>query len=293
MNNGNGTFTDVTLAAGVQDVGDGRTATFLDIDYDGLVDIFSSNHVYPNRLFRNNGDGTFTDIAYQLGIQSPQDPFGTGFADFDADGDLDAFIATHGNCDLLECSGVENHWVTLNLIGTESNINAIGAVVRCAFDSDTTWARVDGGHGMGDLDSRQVEFGLGPAYGSFEIVIYWPSGNVETFSDLAMDTCYDIIEGSGTAENPCENFTVGVLSILSISPNPAVSSFELQISMVWQPFAIEVRDLSGRLVWEGDASSSADGRSMVVLSSHTAPGLYLVSITAEGMTDSAALVVLE
>jgi hypothetical protein len=293
MNNGNGTFTDVTMAAGVQDVGDGRTATFLDIDYDGLVDLFSSNHVYPNRLFRNNGDGTFTDIASSLGIQSPQDPFGTGFADFDGDGDLDAFLATHGNCDLLQCSGLVNHWVILNLIGTESNINAIGAVVRCAFDSDTTWTRVDGGHGMGDLDSRQVELGLGLGYGAFEITVYWPSGNVETYSDLAPDNYYDITEGAGAAAEHSACSVVEDLSILSVSPNPTEGLFSMSVSGATQPFAIRIHDLSGRLVWEGEADLSAEGVTTVMFPGHPSPGLYLVSITAEGMTDSAALVIVD
>ncbi|MCK7508503.1 MAG: VCBS repeat-containing protein [Desulfobacterales bacterium] len=75
-NLGNETFEDVTAAAGVGDVGDGRTATFTDIDFDGLVDLFSSNHVNSNRMYRNNGNGTFgSDVAGAMTLTSPPGPF--------------------------------------------------------------------------------------------------------------------------------------------------------------------------------------------------------------------------
>ncbi|GIW47653.1 MAG: hypothetical protein KatS3mg078_1530 [Deltaproteobacteria bacterium] len=56
-NNGDGTFTDITLSAGVWDVGDGRTCAWVDFDGDGLLDLFTTNHTSPSRLFRNLGDG--------------------------------------------------------------------------------------------------------------------------------------------------------------------------------------------------------------------------------------------
>jgi hypothetical protein len=170
-NQGDGTFEDATLAMGVADIGDGRTATFLDIDFDGLIDLFSSNHVNPNRLYHNNGIGPFTDIAPALGIDEPPDPFGTAFGDYDGDGDIDVFLATHFGNSLLRCEGVTNHWIVLRLIGTVSNRSAIGAVVRCTAGGITSYQRVDGGHGMGDSDSQALEFGLGQSTGPIEVEI--------------------------------------------------------------------------------------------------------------------------
>src|SRR5688572_18725502 len=54
-NRGDGTFADVTEFAGVGDVGDGRTCNWLDVDGDGGLDLFATNHVHRNRLFRNLG----------------------------------------------------------------------------------------------------------------------------------------------------------------------------------------------------------------------------------------------
>lgn len=74
-NNGNGTFTDVSQQAGVEDAQglDGLTAVWTDFNNDGRLDLFVANDGEPNYLYRNNGDGTFTDIAYNAGVAVNQD----------------------------------------------------------------------------------------------------------------------------------------------------------------------------------------------------------------------------
>ncbi|UCH78041.1 MAG: VCBS repeat-containing protein, partial [Candidatus Coatesbacteria bacterium] len=196
-NLGNGRFQNITYSAGVADVGDGRTATFLDIDYDGLVDLFSSNHVNPNRLYRNRGDETFVDIASQINIANPWDPFGTAFGDYDGDGDLDVFMATHFGNKLLRCDGLTNHWLVARLVGTQSNKNAIGARARLSFGGKVEYGQVDGGHGMGDSDSFELEFGMGTASNADRITVWWPSGRVESWFNLGADKYVTLTEGTG------------------------------------------------------------------------------------------------
>ncbi len=196
-NLGNGKFKDITYSAGVADVGDGRTATFLDVDYDGLVDLFSSNHVNPNRLYRNNGNETFTDIAAQINIAQPMDPFGTAFGDYDGDGDIDVYLATHFGNKLLRCDGVTNRWLVARLVGTNSNKKAVGTRVRCDFGSSREYAQVDGGHGMGDSDSFELEFGLGTATNASRVTAWWPSGRVEAWYNLGSNKYVTLTEGTG------------------------------------------------------------------------------------------------
>ncbi len=126
-NNGDGTFTDVTSAAGVEDPAWGQSSAWLDYDGDGRLDLYVQNYLdysieddrgsffviadekvpdypspgsfpgSPDRLYRNNGDGTFTDVAEQAGLFYPEGKgMGCACLDFDDDGRLDLFVANDG-----------------------------------------------------------------------------------------------------------------------------------------------------------------------------------------------------
>lgn len=98
-NNGDGTFTDVTLEAGVEDgVRLSFQSIWFDYDQDGWVDLFVINdRLYANSLYRNNGDGTFTDHAVEAGVAFPgQDPMTASLGDFDNDGDFDIYLTNTG-----------------------------------------------------------------------------------------------------------------------------------------------------------------------------------------------------
>lgn len=108
-NNGDLTFTDVSQEAGIALNGSWMSATFGDYDNDGDIDIFVANagegikgsepfgplfeglHL-DHGLFRNNGDGTFTDVAADVGLDDPEYSWGASFADYDNDGDLDLYF---------------------------------------------------------------------------------------------------------------------------------------------------------------------------------------------------------
>lgn len=99
QNNGNCTFTDVTLSAGVDDgLKASFQSTWVDFDWDGWPDLYVINDFEAsNSLFRNNGDGTFTDMAEQLGLAEPGEHcMSISMADFDLDGDLDIFVTNTG-----------------------------------------------------------------------------------------------------------------------------------------------------------------------------------------------------
>ena len=91
-NNGDGTFTDVAETAGVIDDQYVKGVLWGDYDGDHHADLYVSNLDGPNRLYHNNGDGTFTDVAPQLGVTSPRQSFPGWFWDFDNDGHLDLMV---------------------------------------------------------------------------------------------------------------------------------------------------------------------------------------------------------
>ena len=95
-NNGDGTFTDVAEMAGVLNDRYAKGAAWGDFDDDGDGDLYVSNFGEANRLYRNNGDGTFTDVAPELGVTEPLASFACGFFDYDNDGRLDLYVNDYG-----------------------------------------------------------------------------------------------------------------------------------------------------------------------------------------------------
>ncbi|MGQ9575288.1 MAG: CRTAC1 family protein [Thermoguttaceae bacterium] len=168
-NNGDGTFTDVTRQAGVAD-GDqvGAGASFLDIDGDGDLDLYVANyvdfsyeryvpkywygfHIYPgpldfdplrDTLFRNNGDGTFTDVSMSSGIGNhPGTGMGMVCADYDNDGDTDIFVLNDvfGNfCFQNDGTGSFQEVSVVNAFKYNGDGMAMGSMgVDCAdYDND-------------------------------------------------------------------------------------------------------------------------------------------------------------
>lgn len=123
-NNGDGTFTDVTQSAGF--LLDGRlaqAASFFDYDRDGFQDILFANDraFIPNDLYRNNGDGTFSDVSILSGMDIPTFGMSTTIDDYDNDGFLDAYI-TNIFQPSMDVSVIGNAFMRNNKDGTFSNI---------------------------------------------------------------------------------------------------------------------------------------------------------------------------
>jgi hypothetical protein len=94
-NNGDGTFTDIAAQAGVTNLRYAKGVTAGDYNGDRHPDFYVSNQNGLNRLYRNNGDSTFTDVAPDLGCTGPFHSFPCWFWDFDNDGNLDLFVGSY------------------------------------------------------------------------------------------------------------------------------------------------------------------------------------------------------
>ena len=97
-NNGNGTFTDASIASGLDKCVNGFAITVGDYDNDGFTDVFVTRLGFYGgecQLFHNNGDGTFTDVTAQAGLKVWGPAFAASWVDYDNDGKLDLFIANN------------------------------------------------------------------------------------------------------------------------------------------------------------------------------------------------------
>jgi hypothetical protein len=186
----------------------GWSAGFIDYDNDGWKDMYSANgdvdYIGDNAkqhdtMFRNTGGKTFRDVSANMGADFLPLGFhrGSAFADLNNDGAMDIVVtALNERPRILMNSGTPgNHWLTLDLVGSRSNRDAIGARVRVT----TLLGRVLYNHvsvatGFMSSSDKRVHFGLGAEKSAKTIDIRWPSGVVQRLSNVGADRVIRIKE---------------------------------------------------------------------------------------------------
>ena len=137
-------------------------------------------------LFWNQGNGQFVDVGYLTNSNRVEDGRGVAVADFDRDGRLDLVIQNRDRAAvLLMGRGVSGNWLEVDLEGTESNRDALGAVVTSHVGDRSQARQVAGGSGYLARSSTVLHFGLGDAKAVDRLEIRWPSGRTQVLTDVA------------------------------------------------------------------------------------------------------------
>jgi len=182
----------------------GWSSCFVDFDNDGDADIFKTNgalkHLYgqEDQLFVNDGNGKFNDISLSLGSYFGEEHVGRGacLGDYDNDGDIDVFIVNlNDNAIFLRNNrGNENNWIILDLKGTTSNRDAIGARIKITSGrkTQTTQKRTTTGY-LSQNDPR-MHFGLGKNDMVEKIEVLWPSGKSQVIENIKVNQILKIVE---------------------------------------------------------------------------------------------------
>jgi len=217
-NNGDGTFSDATYSSGIGNKAillSGVAAKFMDYDNDGWPDILQANgamldnvqlyhslvsYKEPLLMFRNLGHGKFEKISDSLGpdFNRPMAGRGLATADFFNDGQVGIAVNCRGEAPLiLRNAGTPNHWIEVLLIGTKSNRDGIGSLLRLSSGGVVQVDQSKGGTSYMSASDPRIHFGLGKRNKVDSLQITWPSGQVDKLSSVPVDTIIAVKEGVG------------------------------------------------------------------------------------------------
>jgi enediyne biosynthesis protein E4 len=221
-NNGDGTFTDYTMASGL-----GQTnilnsafgARFFDFDNDGWRDLLVVNgHILDNialyhpevkyeeekTLYHNSGEGLFVDATRTEGpdFRAPRVGRGLAVGDFDNDGWQDFLVSNNGeDAQLFRNEGgssqlaKNNHWLAVRLVGEKSNRDGIGSLLKMIAGDLTTYGQAKGGMSYCSAQDPRIYFGLGRHDHADYLEVRWPSGYVQQLKNIPADTIVTVTEG--------------------------------------------------------------------------------------------------
>jgi hypothetical protein len=220
-NNGSLSFTDVSYPSGIARATTpyvGWGDAFFDLDNDGWPDLIIVNgHVYPQvntrdigtkfrepkLLYLNQHDGTFRDISKLAGpaIQIPQVSRGLAVGDLFNDGRLDMVVENlEGEPMILRTEGgPRNHWISFELEAAKGSQLALNARLRATTGDLVQLDEVRSGGSYLSQSDLRIHFGLAGHEAVDKLEIFWPSGRVETLTNLKADHFYLVKEGQGVA----------------------------------------------------------------------------------------------
>lgn len=227
-NDGNGVFVDVTGGANVNSAPTGHESVSYDLDNDGYLDIICNG-----TIMYGNGDMTFEDI------DSNQIPYPNGaFGDLNNDGFIDAYY----NGTIYMNNTTDNNWIKINTIGTDSNIDGIGARVELHTATGVQIREVRSGEGFEYMSTLNSHFGIGSQTSIDSVVIYWPSGIIDTVMNPNINASLEVVEGETLS---LENSFVNDLIIY---PNPTKGELNITSIEGIQDAIYTIFDINGRRV---------------------------------------------
>jgi hypothetical protein len=189
---------------------------FFDYDLDGWLDLYVANghieeaiervqprvrYAEPPHLFRNLGNGKFSEVTQSVGaaFATPRVARGAAYGDINNDGALDLLVATNsGPVALFRNTGATNHSLRIKLVGTKSNRDGIGTTVLVTAGNDAQSKMLRSGSSYLSSSELILTFGLGAHTQADAIEIRWPSGEVDQLKNVAADQIITVKEKEGS-----------------------------------------------------------------------------------------------
>lgn len=251
LNGGPGArFTEVGASAGVQGAltDNSRSVAVADFDNDGWQDLYVTNDEFNDpingvrgvhALYRNNGDGTFTDIFNQAfgSVFSTERPFTrpvpqesvVALGDLNNDGWVDVFLASKRGNRVLFNFGGANHWLKVKPRGQVSNRSGVGALVEIYVNGGVQIREItaDGGFNS-QSHNLTAHFGIGAATTVDSLRVYWSSGITDRLYDIPVDQEITVVEQLGV-NNPPASF-----ALMAPTDGDQVSISATEVTFAWE-----------------------------------------------------------
>ena len=310
LNNGDGTYTEIATAIGLDDPMQTWSSAWGDFDNDGDMDVFVGASSGTHKLMRNDS-GTFVDVTGPSGISvltatgienasydfdndgnldvvsNGNILFGNGDLTFDVHtnmlsggngsfGDLnnDGFVDAFDNGTIYYSDGNSNNWLSICTIGTagNSNINGIGARIEIHTPSGVQIRDVRSGEGFRHMSTLNTHFGIGSDTTIDNIIVYWPSGIVDNIPNPNINERICITEGLTLSIE--DESLVGLV----IHPNPVkdILYFETPINLNGR--IATVFDINGKKILNEKLEDNALNVSQLQT------GIYILRLEYEGKT---------
>lgn len=298
-NQGNGNFQLVSSST-VGQTGSSFGSIWGDVDNDGDLDLFVANADFSGTkvssfFYLNNGDGSFTKVTTGPVATYSGGTFGAAFGDYDNDGDLD--LVTANTTDVAETNalyrnlGNANHWVNISLKGIMSNASAIGAKVKikATIGGKSVWQmrEVTSQSGYNCFSSLRVHFGLGDATNIDSLVIEWPLGLKETFTNVAIDKFHSYEEPI-TKSFLRANFRIGAIGSTTPPTNNAIT---YNIGENVQFVSTSVIDSTETVTysWDFDNDGTEDANEKNPVFVFSKAGTYTVKLTIKNSVNESSI----
>ena len=231
-NDGGGVFTDVTPSP--LDQGGYCATAWGDYNNDGLVDLYVGD-AGPNHLFENHGGLSFYDIAsaFLCPLDDMGSSGGAANGDFDGDGDIDLYLANFNGMNRLfeNEMGNQNNWLHIDLVGSTSNRDGIGSIIKVYTNPIVQTQQLFGGSGYNSHNSLLAEFGLQTYATVDSVVVVWPSGTVTVQTGISANQVITINEagssyicGDANSDGSCNiadaSYIINAIFFGGTQPNP-------------------------------------------------------------------------
>ena len=287
-NNGDETFSNMAISAGVQFGYFSWGAVWLDGDLDGYLDLYVSGQfatdgggVLPAAYYDNQGDATFERVIGQGFEEDLAFSYGNAMGDIDNDGYPDIVVANRDPYqDYIWKNKTgelnDNNYFKVKLEGTVSNRDGIGARIELLANGLTQYRFTATIEGYLSQNSEAEFFGIGDAMTVDQVKVYWPSGIVDIYTDLNANQTVTIIEDNAILSTEDRAFNQG----FTLYPNPATEILNLQHTL--EPMdSYVIYNTLGQNVLSGELNATNTAQIDV---SSLAAGVFVLKVTSNQNT---------